>query len=140
MAISANAQWRTNFYKADELKGEEAYWSNLYIAPSGRAFCCWSNDDQIKIITEKGIFDYSDNYVKVLIGFYEGETLVEKVTSFFFVPDGDSDTAYTSAYRDSGLGVKIKEWIKNTGSVRFIASKYSGPEFDLTVPKNAGLK
>ena len=138
--LNANAQWSTKYHEADELRDEPAYWSNLYIASDGAAFVSWSNDDEVKIITDKGIFDYSDSRVKVIVGFYKDNALMEKTTAFFYVPSGDSNTAYTSSYRNPGLGQKIIDWLKNTGDVRFIASKYSGSDFDMKVPHYSGLK
>ena len=141
IANVAFAQWREpHYYPADELKGEEAYWANQYIDDAGY-FVCWSNESEIKIGTRRGIFDYDDHYVTVIIGFYVGDELEEKVTTKFYVPSGDSDTAYTSEYRTpKNLGTKIINHIKTKGKVRFIASKYSGADFDLTVPMNTSLK
>ncbi len=141
LSFTASAQWTTRFHKADELKGEDSYWSNLYVSPSGYSmFVCWTNDTEVKIITREGIFDYSDDYVRVLVGFYKGESLVEKEEAYFFVPQGDRDSAYSSSYRNPGLGPKIKEWIKNSGNVRFVAPKFSGADFDMTVKQYKDLK
>jgi len=138
---NANAQWQpAKFYEADELKGEDAYFSNHYVGDSGHLIC-WSNETDVKIITDRGIFDYDDNYVKVVVGFYEGDKLVEKVTTKFFVPDGDSDTAYTSSYNEpKNLGWKIMQHLKTKGKVRIIAPKFSGADFDLTIPMNKDMK
>ena len=135
------AQWQEpHYYPADELKGEAAYWANQYISDAGY-FVSWSNETDIKIATRGGIFDYDDHYVTVIIGFYVGDNLEEKVTTKFYVPSGDSETAYTSKYRDpKDLGEKIINQLKTKGKVRFIASKYSGADFDLTVPMNKNLK
>lgn len=136
-----NAQWQSpHYYPADELRGEEAYYANQYVGNAGY-FVSWSNESKIKIGTSRGIFDYHDNYVTVIVGFYVGDELEEKVTTEFFVPNGDSDTAYTSGYRQPrDLGGKIINHLKTKGKVRFIASKYSGADFDLTVPMNKNLK
>lgn len=139
-SISANAQWNTpTYHKGDELKGTSEYYSNLYIGENGY-FVCWDNESDVKIGTNSGIFDYEDNYVFVIVGFYEGESLKEKVTTRFYVPNGDADTAYSSEYRTKGLGDHIKNHLKNVGDVRIIASKYSGSDFDITIPMNKDLK
>ena len=136
----ANAQWEEpRFYKADELKGEDAYYSNCYISDDG-AFVCWSNEDTIKIISDRGIFDYHDSYVKVIVGFYENNNLIEKVTTKFFVPERNSSCALTSDFYSKGLGKKIINHLKNKGEVRFIASKFRGADFDMTVPMNKNIK
>ena len=97
-SINANAQWGTpNYHKGDELKGTSAYYSNIYQGDCGY-FVCWSNDTDVKIGANRGIFDYDDNYVFVIVGFYEGDKLIEKVTTRFYVPNGDSNTAYSSEY------------------------------------------
>lgn len=140
IANVANAQWHEpHYFPADELKGEQAYYANQYSDDTGY-FVSWSNEKEIKIGTRRGIFDYDDNYVTVIIGFYVGDALEEKVTTKFFVPDGDSDTAFSSAYREPGLGLKIINHLKTKGKVRFIASRYSGGDFDLTVPMNRNIK
>lgn len=140
IADVASAQWLEPHYSpADELKGTEAYYSNMYRSEVGY-FVSWSNETDIKIGTDRGIFDYDDNYVTVIVGFYVGDSLEEKVTAKFYVPDGDSDTAYSSSYRSPGLGEKIINHLKTKGKVRFIASRYSGGDFDMTVPMNKNLK
>lgn len=138
--VNANAQWNSpSYHEGDELKGTGAYYSNLYIDDDGY-FICWSNSTDIKIAAKRGIFDYDDNYVSVLIGFYKGTELIEKVNTKFFVPDGDSNTAYSSEYKTKGLGEKVINHLKTVGNVRIIAPKYSGADFDLTIPMNKDLK
>ena len=140
LAFSAGAQWRTSFHEADELKGTEEYTSSLYISETGDAFVCWSNEDGIKIVAGRGIFDYDDNYVLAIIGFYEDGRMVDKVTTRLFVPDGSADAAYSSEYRSPGLGKKIKEHLRTRGDVRILASKYSGADFDIRIPMNTDLQ
>lgn len=137
MSNFAMAQWfPPTHHQADELTGTSEYYSNLYEGDSGY-FVCWSNDNNVKIVAKRGIFDYNDDYVNVIVGFYEGENLIEKVETKFYVPQNESNTAYTSDYKSpKGLGYKIKNHIKTKGDVRIIASKYSGIDFDLTVPMN----
>lgn len=138
VSISGYSQWiKPKYYPADELTGEAAYYSNVYKKTGVGMFIAWSNDPTVKLVTDRSIFDYENDLVTVLIGFYEGSTLVEKTTANFWVPDGDSDTAYSL---DDNLGKKILEYIKTKGKVRFIAPKYSGADFDLTVPMNKDLK
>ena len=141
LSFTANAQWsEPKYFPADELRGEEAYYANTFAGEDG-AVIIWSNETDVKLVTRQGIFDYHDNYVNVIVGFYEGDKLVEKVTTKFYAPDGDSDTAYTSSIKEPlGLGLKIILHLHNNGKVRFIASKYSGADFDLTVSMNRNLK
>jgi hypothetical protein len=141
MCVNANAQndWEVDYHQADELKGIEGYYSNFYVDTNGNYFVCWSNDTDVKIGTRGGIFDYSDNYVFVIVGFYKDTTLTEKETTYFYVPDGDSNTAYTS-YKCPNLGNKIINHLKNVGNVRIIACKYSGADFDIVIPMNPNLK
>ena len=138
VSISGYSQWVVpKYYPADELTGEAAYYSNAYNKTGVGKFIAWSNESTVKLVTSSGIFDYKDSYVTVLIGFYEGSTLVEKTTAEFWVPDGDSHRAYSL---DDNLGKKILEHIKTKGKVRFVAPRYSGADFDLTVPMNKNLK
>ena len=140
IASAANAQWlKPSYYPADELKGEDAYYANMYSNDAGY-FVSWSNGENIKIGTNRGIFDYDDDYVTVIVGFYVGDKLEEKVVAKFYVPTGDSDTAYSSSFRDPGLGLKIINHLRTKGKVRFLADKFSGADFDLTVPMNKNLK
>lgn len=140
ISISGYSQWMTpEYYPADELTGEAAYYSNVYNETGVGMFIAWSNESTVKLVTDRSIFDYKDSYVTVLIGFYEGSTLVEKTTAKFWVPDGNSHRAYSS-FLDSNLGKKILEHIKTKGKVRFVAPRYSGADFDLTVPMNKNLK
>ena len=72
MCVNAKAQnWEVDYHQADELKGTEGYYSNFYMDTNGNYFVCWSNDTNVKIGTSRGIFDYNDNYVFVIIGFYK---------------------------------------------------------------------
>lgn len=136
MAYSASAQWQKANFPADELKGTEAYTAYIFYDSDSDFMCYWSNDVSIKIGAGRGIFDYSDHHVRVIIGFYEGDTLLEKETATFYVPDGDSDTAYTSSYGGGKqLAEKIINHLNTKGDVRFIAPKYSGSDFDLVVKK-----
>lgn len=138
VSISGYSQWVVpKYYPADELTGEAAYYSNAYNKTGVGKFIAWSDKSTVKLVTSSGIFDYKDSYVTVLIGFYEGSTLVEKTTAEFWVPDGNSYTAYSL---DDNLGKKILEHIKTKGKVRFVAPRYSGADFDLTVPMNKNLK
>lgn len=141
MGVNANAQnWEIDYHQADDLKGTEGYYSNYYSDTNGNYFVCWSNDTDVKIGTRRGIFDYDDNYVFVIIGFYENGSLIEKETSYFYVPRGDSNTAFTSIYKSPNLGTKIINHLKNVGNVRIIARKYSGADFDIVIPMNSNLK
>lgn len=129
-------KWHSLFNAADELKGEKAYYTYYYESVGGDCVCCWSNEaNRLKIISGRGIFDYDDNYVSVLVGFYEGDTLVNKVVTKFYVPDGDSNHAYTSPYKNPTLGTDIINHLRTKGKVRIVASKYSGADFDLTIPQ-----
>lgn len=141
LMFTAKAQWsEPKYFPADELKGEEAYYANTFTGEDG-AVIIWSNETDVKLVAKRGIFDYDDNYVNVIVGFYESDKLVEKVTTKFYVPNGDSNTAYTSSFKEPlGLGLKIILHLSNNGKVRFIANKYSGPDFDLTVSMNKNLK
>ena len=142
VSISGYSQWVVpKYYPADELTGEAAHYSNTYNKTGVGKFIAWSNESTVRLVTSSGIFDCRDSYVTVLIGFYEGSTLVEKTTAKFWVPNGDSDTAYSSSLgRNRNLGKKILEHIKTKGKVRFVAPRYSGADFDLTVPMNKNLK
>ena len=136
-SFNAKAEWNQPTYcPSDELRGTEAYYANFYDGNSGY-FVSWSNEDKVKIGTRRGIFDYNSyHFVSVLVGFYEGDKLIKKETTSFYVPKGDSDTAYSN----SDIGKRITTHLKTTGKVRIIASTYSGLDFDLLIPMNKNLK
>lgn len=141
LSFTSYAQWsEPKYFPADELKDEGAYYATSYHGEDGSVIF-WSNETDVKLVSKRGIFDYDDHYVDVIVGFYEGDKLVEKVETQFYVPSGDTNTAYTSSYKKpAALGLKIILHLSNTGKVRFIAKKYSGPDFDVTVPMNKDLK
>lgn len=143
VCVNVNAQnvWEVNYHQADELKGTKGYYSNFYVDTNGNYFVCWSNATYVKIGTSSGIFNYnSDNFVSVIVGFYKDTTLIEKKTTYFYVPDGDSSTAYLRySYKSRNLSNKIINHLKNVGNVRIIANKYSGANFDIVIPMNPNL-
>lgn len=127
-SANASAQWTEKTKPADELKGTSECVVYGYKSPDGLCVY-WSDDNEFHIVTASGIFDYDNRFVRVIIGFYEGDKLVEKRTESFYVPKGDADTA--CAFGE--LGRKIINHLENKGKVRFIASRYGRSDFDLTV-------
>jgi hypothetical protein len=127
-SITANAQWTEKQKPADELKGTSA--CVVYAYQSTDGLCVyWSDEDEFHIVATSGIFDYDNHFVRVIVGFYDGDTLVEKRTESFYVPKGDSNTACVFGQ----LGRKIINHLENNGKVRFIAPRYGRSDFDLTV-------
>ena len=141
VSISGYSQWMApEYYPADELTGAAAHCINTY-SETGAGIFSAQDDSALLLVSNKGIFDYYRIYslyaVDVLIGFYEGSTLVEKTNATFKVLNSDSRVAGCT---DDTLVKKILEYIKTKGKVRFIAPRYSGADFDLTVPMNKDLK
>lgn len=140
MSFSANAQWQYFHEDADELTGKDAYDMNVFLSSNEDAFIIYSNTTYVVIQSDRGIFDYDDKKcISVLIGFYEGKTLIEKCTTKFLVTRS-GDTAFSTDMLSSELGKKIIKHLKTKGNVRIIASKYSGSTFDITIPKNPNIK
>lgn len=143
MSAPAKAQWnKPEYFPADELTGSDEYYANLYKGDCGY-FVSWTgkaSGGKIKVATDSGIFDYETiggyYFTDAIVGFYEGDKLVDKVVASFNVPKGDADTAYCAA----DLALKIKIHLKTKGKVRIIISKYGGPNFDLTIPMNKNLR
>ena len=86
MGFSADAQWRYFHDDADELKGTKAYDVSAFMSSNGDTLFIYSDMNNVSINAGRGIFDYDDNgCVSVLVGFYDGKTLVEKcLTKFKF--------------------------------------------------------
>lgn len=135
LPFAANAQWAEYKTEADELKGEEASTSYFYTAEDGGMFVYFDNKDSFTVMCDKGIFDYSDNYVKAIIGFYDGDKLVEKVEVKLYVPDGSGNMALSSDYKKPKVGPKVIDYINNVGDVRFIIPRYGRASYDIRVPK-----
>lgn len=140
MSFSADAQWKYYHIDKDELKGTESFDINSFVSDNGDKFCIFSHLNEISINVNKGIFDYDINeYVTVLVGFYDGKTLIDKCSTKFWVT-AQGKTAFSVDYLEEGLGKKIIKHLKTKGNVRIIASKYSGSDFDITIPKNPNIK
>lgn len=148
VCVNANAGfWYTNHHKADELIGTKEYYSNVYY-DGGDYFKCYNNGsgrDYIMIGADMGIFDYEDykyiysdyKYMYATIGFYKNGHLIERASFRFNLYRGDYDFAYSGD--NDKLSTKIINHLKNVGDVRIIAPKYSGPDFDITIPMNPDL-
>lgn len=159
VCVNANAEWYRNYFKADELREQEAYYANIYSCSTGR-FICWSNSDRVRIECEDGIFHGATIYfTRVRIGLYKGDKLIELIKNADGdIPEGDYNHAYIdksscyvngeyiSAFENGELtggyniGYKIIHHLKYVGSVRIIATKYSGPDFEITIPMNPNIK
>ena len=147
VCINANAQnWQIYHNQADELKGTNEHYTNVYKNVNGDYAVCWSNSNNLKIVTDSGIFDYfysasgfsaiCNNTMIALVGYYKDGVLIEKESISFYVPVGDRDTAYPYL---KNKGTKIIRHLKYVGDVRIIAPKYSGADFDITIPMNTNI-
>lgn len=148
VCVNANAGfWYTNHHKADELRGTKEYYSNVY-NDGGDYFKCYNDgtgNDYVMIGADTGIFDYENykyfysdyKYMYATIGFYKNGHLIERASFRFNLYSGDFDFAYSGD--GNKLSTKIINHLKNVGDVRIIAPKYSGPDFDITIPMNPNL-
>lgn len=138
--IFAQSQWSITYHEGDALKGTESCYVNTFVADNGDAFMSQSNHDVIRIYTNDGIFDTYKNYVQLIVGFYIGEELKEKKEVWIYVPSDQANFAFSDRYKQKKIGRKIKEHLKTMGSVRIVANKYGGADFDITIPMNKELK
>jgi hypothetical protein len=53
---------------------------------------------------------------------------------------GDHDMAYLDDYNTTKICYKIIHHLKYVGDVRIIAPRWSGPDFDITIPMNPNIK
>lgn len=141
MSCENNGQWKYYHIDKDELKGTESYDNSTYTSSNGDSFWCCSHEDYAFISLDRGIFDYDfkTQCISVIVGFYEGKTLIEKCSTEFLVLQ-KGNTAMSTDLLSPELGKKIIKHLKTKGNVRIIASKYSGSDFDITIPKNPNIK
>jgi hypothetical protein len=135
----ANAQkWNISKTAGDPLKGTTDAFA--YRCGGNNYFYCYSDTHIIKIGCSKAIFNPRpstfNRYVDVTIGFYVGETLVDKVKAMFDLNDR-LDAAY--CFR-RGLNKKIITHLKTKGHIRILASTYSGDDYDLRLPMNPEIR
>jgi hypothetical protein len=140
VCASANAQkWNVSKTAGDPLKGTSDAFA-YRCARRSNYFYCYSDSHIIKIGCSNAIFDPHPttyiNYLDVTIGFYVGDTLVDKVKVMFSLNSG-FDAAY--CYR-KGLNKRIITHLKTKGTVRIIAPTYSGDDYDLMLPMNPEIR
>ena len=138
------ANWTEELFPADELKGTPEELVSRYDCPiTGNAFFYFKGDvgGNITLLSKQGIFDYQsgrpNDYVKVVVGLYENGELKKKIDAKFSVGGGDADIAVLLDKKISG---EIAEHLKNTGDIRIVAPRYSGLDYDVTIPNNPDLK
>lgn len=141
IAVNGNAQWRVYSYPADELKGLPAYKSYVYY--HGEDYFQYDTlVTSVRIYIDEDIFNYDDdNQISVLIGYYEGDTLVEKEFADFFVSTGNANTAVYVSYGEyNPVAKKIITHLTSKGAVRLIAHSYGGRDYDIKVPMRVSKK
>ena len=134
MCVNANAQigWIADYVPADELTDEGGYHISMYDCEKGY-FAIRSDLDRVFISTHEGIFDYDNNKIFVLIGYYKNGVLIEKETAYFFVGSKGDIAVLTGK-------TKILNQLKTVGDIRIVAERYNRSDFDITIPMNATIK
>ena len=61
IVFSSNAQWRINHVKGDELKGTKDHYINSFTAKNDDAIIIQSDNSNIALYSDKGVFDISLN-------------------------------------------------------------------------------
>lgn len=150
LRVSAQGGWTTTNYKADELKGMEAYTAYQYNYPGIGSFVTWDWDfPSIRLVSDKGIFSESiynrgwGNFraVRVLVGIYQSDgTMTEK---FFIDMNIEKNSTSTRIYgnnynclkKDQKRILKVLKALRTKGLyVRFVCDRYNESDFDLSVP------
>lgn len=131
LPIAASAQgWRIMEIKGDELKGTLDHMGYYYLTEDANLFYYASDDKETFLIkTGEGIFDYDDNYVSALVGYYRNGTLEKKQTVSLFVSMGNAN----SALGTPAVAKPIIEYLETGGDVRFIIGRYGRASLDITV-------
>lgn len=110
IVFSSNAQWRINHVKGDELKGTKDHYMNSFTAKNDDAIIIQSDNSNIALYSDNGVFDISLNDdIDVIIGFYK-------------------------------IGKQIINHIRYKGDVRIIASKFHDSDFDVRMTKNPNIR
>jgi hypothetical protein len=133
MCVNANAQteWMVEYVPVDELTGDGGNYINIYY--DEECFFGFRSDlDMVTISTFKGMFDYEDGRISVLIGYYKDGVLIEKETKYF--------SRVTSDMANCKGKSKIVNHLKNIGDIRIVVERYNRSNFDLTIPKNPKLR
>lgn len=138
-SIHASAQWHEPIlHEADKLLGQKEYYSNLYDAKVG-SLLIWSNENNVRIATYNGIFDYENEHVPVIIGLYVDGELKRKVRARFYVRSGSEHQATTDNWFRPGIGKLIINHLKYKGDIRIVAKRYGRVDLDMYIPMNPEL-
>lgn len=127
--------WKTTEFKADELKGTQAYTAYTYNDEKGNSFIYWSNTEKrIRIIDKNGIFNADYNcFFWATIGYYnqEGKLILKKQIGFNTINDG-----YIIAEHSSKEGRNIINYIrKEKGYIRILAPEYKSiNDWEIKIP------
>lgn len=121
--------WYTDEVKADALIGNAAYRTFSLVTEKYDGIIYRSDYDNVIVGCHEGIFDYHDNKVDVLVGYYRNGELVDKATGAW--QKGGSGDMMIS---DEAVGLKIKRWLESGGDVRIIAPRFGKEYLDMNVP------
>jgi hypothetical protein len=121
MTMSANAQvWETTKFGGDDLLGTESYTATSFSLAGVGMVVYYSNDNSVKIVTDKGIFDYKNDKVTVRIGYYDtNNSLVKKRCESFYIGKNSNSCQYIHEFSE------------------ILARRF---EFDATFEKDKGTK
>lgn len=121
--------WYTDEVKADALIGNGAYETYALVTDKYDGIIYRSDRDNVIVCCNEGIFDYHNDEVNVLVGYYRNGELVNKTTRAW--RKGNSGDTIVS---DEAEGLLIKNWLEDGGDIRIIAPRYARGHFDMNVP------
>ena len=129
--------WNTTEFKADELKGIEAYTAYTYNDEKGNSFIYWSNTEKkIRIIDKQHLFNSSiNNEVFITVGFYDDKgNLVKKKKDMYFSTINDTYNMAENRYGKEAAMI-LRYLKEEKGYIRFITTQFkTSASFDLKVP------
>lgn len=128
--------WSKTEFKADELKGMEAYIAYTYKDEKGNSFIYWSNTDKrLRVIDKKELFNSNaNNEIWLTIGFYDkSDKLVKKKEMIFYTINDTYNTAENRYKKEAAMILKyLKE---EKGYIRFLANQFQTTAvWDMKVP------
>lgn len=131
--VEEKNEWKVSYVEGDELLGTQAD-TIFYYEVKGVGKIMWGIHSRMFLQSYDGFFTYDDlSYATLTLGFYnKSNELVNKMTTKLLTLDDDHSFGRFMA------GGDILDFLKDKSGtndhVRIIASRYSKPLFDFTIP------
>ena len=142
LAAGAQGKWTVFHREADPMKGQDERDVYIYDAPGIGSVVVWDwKKADFRLISEKGMFrkwvSSGSTFVPVKVGLFDENGKMEKMVEVRLCPE-DNHNNYIMTFGWYMLGRSdIKKIIsrlkKGKGYLRFVATLYNQPDFDMIV-------